>query len=182
MYKSVFAGAVALGVAGGAFAQDAGTKASSNEAPLAAVAEVAALQLCVAWATAGEAPAAFQPDLSQDVYDLQPGPFELGRFGKITTATGDLRIAVFPQEKVCRIGVGDAPVEEVKAQLLAALKAPDSGWQETAAKDEDGAWRVQFTSLDLDRPVQLAVNGYDAPRDGGRGRQLVVTVGQTLVD
>jgi hypothetical protein len=182
MFKGAFAGVAALAVAGSAFAGDAGDKATSNEAPLAAVAEVAALQLCVAWATTGEAPAAFQPDLAQDVYDLQPGSFELGRFGKITTATGDLRIAVFPQEKVCRVGVGDASVADVKAQLLATLKAPDSGWQETATKDENGAWRVQFTAQGGDRPVKLAVNGYDAPRDGGRGRQLVVTVGETLVD
>lgn len=177
MFKGALAGVATLAVAGGALAQT-----TSNEAPLAMVAEVAALQLCVNWAQTGEAPAAFQPDLNQDVYDLQPGRFELGRFGRITTATGDLRIAVFPQEKVCRVGVGDAPVEEVKTQLLAALKAPDSGWQETATKDENGAWTVQFVSTADGQPVRLALNGYDGPKDGGRGRQLTVTVGETLVD
>ena len=175
------AAAAAMVAAGSAQAQVA-----SSQAPLAAIAEVAALQLCVSWAEdAGAAPAAFQPDLSLDVYDLQPGRFELGRFGRITTATGELRVAVFPHERVCRIGIGDAPVDEVKAQLLAALGAPDSGWKETAAADENGAWAVQFVSTDPARaakPVQIAVNGFNGPKDGGRGRQMWVTVGETLVD
>jgi len=184
MFKTVLAGAAALSVIGGGLAR-ADDSIRSNTAPLAAIAEVAALQLCVNWAVNGEAPAAFQPDLSLDVYDLQPGKFELGRFGRITTADGELRIAIFPAEHVCRVGVGDAPVDQVKAQLLAALGAPDSGWTETAAKDKDGAWTVEFASNtpEVDaKPVKLAIAGFNGPKDGGRGRQLWVTVGETLVD
>lgn len=180
MFKGLVIGAAALSMSGAAQAAD---NVASNQAPLAAIAEVAALQLCVAWANdADAAPAAFQPDLSLDVYDLQPGQFELGRFGRITTATGDLRVAVFPAERVCRVAIGDAPVEAVKAQLLAALDAPDSGWRETSANDKDGAWAVQFVSRSADKPVKLAINGFNGPKDGGRGRQLWVTVGERLVD
>lgn len=183
MSKSMMAGVALLALAGGAARAE--TNVSSREVPLAAIAEVAALQMCVNWAANGDAPAAFQPDLSLDVYDLQPGKFELGRFGRITTASGELRVAVFPVERVCRVGVGDAPVEDVKAQLLATLGAPDSGWTETAAKDKDGAWSVEFVSKlpDADaKPVKLAVAGFSGPKDGGRGRQLWVTVGETPVD
>lgn len=183
MFKSFVIGAAALSMLGGiARAEE---NVSSAQAPLAAIAEVAALQLCVSWAVNGEAPAAFQPDLTQDVYDLQPGSFELGRFGRITTATGDLRVAVFPSEHVCRVAVGDTDVDAVKAQLLAALGAPDSAWIETAAKDKDGAWTVQFVSKvpEADaQPVKLAIAGFNGPKDGGKGRQLWVTVGETLVD
>lgn len=185
MYKGLVAGVAGLMAAGAVQAEPAGHVAS-DQAPLAAIAEVAALQLCVSWAKdAAAVPAGFQPDLSLDVYDLQPGQFELGRFGRITTATGELRVAVFPHEGVCRVGVGDAPVDAVKAQLLAALGAPDSGWRETAAANENGAWKVEFVSTGPAagaRPVQLAVNGFSSPRDGGRGRQMWVTVGQALVD
>jgi len=184
MFNKVMAGAALLALVSGGVAR-ADDNVSSNKAPLAAIAEVAALQLCVNWAVNGEAPAAFQPDLSLDVYDLQPGKFELGRFGRITTATGELRIAVFPAEHVCRVGVGDAAVDDVKAQLLAALGAPNSGWTETAAKDKDGGWTVEFVSKvpEVDaKPVKLAIAGFNGPKDGGRGRQLWVTVGETLVD
>ena len=155
----------------------------SDQAALAQIAQVAVLQLCLSYVKGAAPPEAFAPDLAQDVYDLQPGRFELGRFGRIRTATGDLRIAIFPEEHVCRVAVGDAPVEAVKTQLLAAMAAPDSGWRETATQDRDGAWTVSYVSrAGADAPLQLAINGFSSVRDGGRGRQLWVTVGRTLVD
>jgi hypothetical protein len=181
--RTVFRGGAAV-LAGVSLSQAAFAEpVRSDQAALAQVAEVAVLQLCMSYVTGADAPPeAFAPDLAQDVYDLQPGAFELGRFGRITTATGELRIAVFAQERVCRVGVGDAPVEAVKEQLLAAMGAPGSGWRETDAEDKNGAWTLSFVS-DVDaKPVQLAINGFSGPRDGGRGRQLWVTVGQTPVE
>jgi|GEM_PF-5640690 len=179
----LLAGAAAmLSAAPLAHAEPAAT-VRSDQAALAQIAQVAVLQLCMSYVTGADSPpSAFAPDLSQDVYDLQPGQFQLGRFGRITTATGELRIAIFPEEGVCRVGVGDAPMDEVKAQLLAAMSAPDSGWRETAARDRDGAWTVAFESRAAEKPLRLAINGFSGPKDGGRGRQLWVTIGQTLID
>ncbi len=176
--RYVISALAGVAVLSGATAQ---ARVTSDDAPLAQIAEAAVFQLCVPLASGAKpTPASFTADPNQDVYDLQPEGYPQGRFAKIKTAQGDLRIAVFPEKHDCRIGVGDAPVEAVKAQLVAAVTAPTSLWRIRSSNEKNGAWRLAY-ELKSDAsgpPLVISLNGFDQLQSGGRGRQMWITVGE----